>query len=604
MKQDEQTTNLCGGFTNFVHKTLTSRNLPIWVALLAILLTLPSLKVGLLLDDYHHKLLISGSDSFAKFLNHPLDMFRFMTDPEQIRELMDFGILPWWTDPQIKGAFWRPIASLTHWLDYSLFPETTSLMHAQSILWFGALVAAVALLYRRLMGATLIAGLAALIFAIDDAHGTPVGFLANRNAILATLFGVLTLLAHDKWRRDNWRPGTIAAPLLLILSLLSAEAGISTCAFLAAYAFFLDEGTILQRCKSLIPYAIVVIIWRITWTKLGYGIANTGMYVDPLTNPLRFLHALKIRSPILLLGQLGFPPSDTYLMLFPHQRRFLWKIAIIFLATFIVLLWPLLRRDKVVRFWLAAVLLSVIPICATVPCDRLLTFTSIAAAGLLAQFLNLTFTQNTPRPKNILWRTVAVTLSLLLILIHFVIAPLLLSLRARYPMGPPAFSEKMVINTPLDSAVKDQDLIVINPPVTLLALYSTIIWETNGQPVPRHTRILTSSNNQPVTVYRPDENTLFVRPTWGYMAWFPDRLFRTKKHALALGEKVKLTGMTVEITKLTKDGRPKEAAFKFDVPLEDASLRWLKFKDGDFIPFTPPPIGQTVKLTTKNPFEK
>ena len=55
------------------------------------------------------------------------------------------------------------------------------------------MVGALAALYRRLMGATAAAGLAALFYAIDDAHGPPVAFLANRNAMMATLFGVLAV---------------------------------------------------------------------------------------------------------------------------------------------------------------------------------------------------------------------------------------------------------------------------------------------------------------------------------------------------------------------------------------------------------------------------
>ena len=84
--------------------------------------------------------------------------------------------------------------------------------------------------------------MAALLWAIDDAHGTPVGFLANRSTILATLFGVLTLLAHDRLRRDGWRMGIVIGPLLLVLSLLSKEAGIATVGYLAAYSIFIDNS--------------------------------------------------------------------------------------------------------------------------------------------------------------------------------------------------------------------------------------------------------------------------------------------------------------------------------------------------------------------------
>jgi hypothetical protein len=101
---------------------------------------------------------------------------------------------------------------------------------------------------------------------------------------------------------------------------------------------------------------------------------------------------------------------------------------------------------------------------------------------------------------------------------------------------------------------------------------------------------------QPVRVHRPDERTLAVRPAYGYYAWVLDKLFRTEKHPFCVGDRVELTGMTAEITELTGDGRPAEAAFTFAVPLEDASLQWLQYEDGRFVPFSPPAVGETAVL--------
>ena len=47
---------------------------------------------------------------------------------------------------------------------------------------------------------------------------------------------------------------------------------------------------------------------------------------------------------------------------------------------------------------------------------------------------------------------------------------------------------------------------------------------------------------------------------------------------------------------LAEDGRPAEAEFTFDVPLEDPSLRWLHWKNLEFLPFTPPAVGGTRVL--------
>ncbi len=597
MIQENPTIRLPANFKNILHTALSSRFFPYAIAILAILLTLSSLKAGLYIDDYHHKLLMDGSDSPIRLLDSPIDMFKFFDgDPDRTAEIMDCGFFPWWTYEGIKGAFWRPLASITHWLDYILWPDSPLLMHIQSVLWYGALVTAVAFLYRRFISITWIAGLAALLYAIDDAHGMPVGFLANRNAVMATLFGVLTIIVHDKWRRGNLRTGLVVGPALLVASLLSAEAGIATCAYLFAHALFIDRGTWRQRFAAMIPYVMVVLIWRFLWTHMGYGIEGIGVYIDPLSEPLTYINAVKNRAPFLLLGQWAMPPSGLSMMLHPKYLIWIWRSALFFLVLLIVVLIPLLWHKRSARFWAMGMILSVLPVCATFPSDRLLLFVGIGAMGLVAQFICIVFSKTEERPKFKLWRIPAFVLAVIFILIHLIIAPLALPVRAAYPMMPKKFFDKLMITEALDESVKSQDLVVVNPPIAFVFMLSPLGWEVNNQPMPRHLRVLTSSLLQPVEIHRTDVNTLIVRPSYGYYAFVFDALFRNKQHPFSVGDRVELTDMTVEITELTGDGRTAEAAFIFSVPLEDPSLRWLQYKDGAFVPFTPPAIGQRVVL--------
>src|SRR4051794_17764132 len=133
-------------------------------------------------------------------------MFRFVRgDPARTGRLIDLGIFPWWTDPGLKAEFLQALTVLTHRLDYALWPDSPALMHAHSLLWLGAAVAAASAFYRRMLGATWAAGIAALLFAADDARGATVGWLANRNVLVAATFGVLALIAHDRRRRDGSR---------------------------------------------------------------------------------------------------------------------------------------------------------------------------------------------------------------------------------------------------------------------------------------------------------------------------------------------------------------------------------------------------------------
>ena len=59
---------------------------------------------------------------------------------------------------------------------------------------------------------------------------------------------------------------------------------------------------------------------------------------------------------------------------------------------------------------------------------------------------------------------------------------------------------------------------------------------------------------------------------------------------------IDLGGIRVEIVKVTGDGRPLEVAFHFDRELEDSSFRWIRWQDGIYVPFKPPPVGETIIL--------
>ena len=134
-----------------VHRVLRARRLPITLGALSILLALPSLWAGWVMDDHFHRMKLTRADRLPEVFDASWDMFRFMDgDVERTVRMMDFGSLPWWTYPKIVAQFWRPVTTLTHRIDYQLWPESPVLMHAQSLLWFGALTFAVTVLYRRL----------------------------------------------------------------------------------------------------------------------------------------------------------------------------------------------------------------------------------------------------------------------------------------------------------------------------------------------------------------------------------------------------------------------------------------------------------------------
>ncbi|MCB9570072.1 MAG: hypothetical protein H6710_23095 [Myxococcales bacterium] len=125
------------------------------------------------------------------------------------------GLLPWWTADEVRVVFFRPLAVADHLIDAALWPRSPALMHLHSLLLFALLCALVLRLHRRLAGGrprgALVALIAALSFTVDSTHGAPVAWIAQRNALLAAIFAVACLLAHDRWRRGDARAGPLAA---------------------------------------------------------------------------------------------------------------------------------------------------------------------------------------------------------------------------------------------------------------------------------------------------------------------------------------------------------------------------------------------------------
>jgi hypothetical protein len=513
--------------------------------------------------------------------------------------MIDLGVMPWWTMPKIKGSFWRPVTVATHWLDYRLWPEQPALMHAQSLLWFAATVFVAACLYRRVMTVAWVAGLAALLYAVDDAHATPVAWLANRNIVIATFFGLCSLLAHDRWRRRGGALAGLAGPLLLAASLLATEAGLSTVAYLAAYAIFLDRGSRRQQLASLLPYAFTVVAWRIVWMWLGHGGLHVGYYVDPLREPIRFVLAVVERVPILLLAQWASLPADLSLFLGGWGLWVFWLIAAAVTVMVGLLLRPLLRQSRPARFWAAGMLMSLLPICATFPFDRLLFFVGLGAMGLLAEFLANVFgrisagnNQSAISPRR--WRMV-VAGATFLVVIHLVIAPPAMLLRCRYPLGPNSLHPEHLYGVSLDPAIEGQDLCLISAPVPPFSGYMLVTRSLSGQPVPRHLRML-SPMSGPLTVTRFDSRTLVFRPTRGWGDKLLGRLLRSEADPMTTGQIIRLSGLTIEVSEVSSEGMPVEAIFRFTVPLEDNSLKWLHWSNGMLRPWTPPAVGQTIHI--------
>lgn len=566
-------------------------------ALLGAILALPTLGIGWALDDHYHRLLllgVPGSERLAR--SYPTLYSIANGNPTENLWLAEQGIAPWWILRDLKVAFWRPLSELTHRLDYALWPDQAFLMHAQNAFWFCATLLSVGSLYRAATDRAAVAGLATLLFAVDHTHALPVGWIANRNALVGLCLGAIALTFFVKWRRAP-RPHSLAlASLAFAGSLLSSEASLAVLAYAAAYALCVDRAPARARALSLAPFVVIVVIWRVVYRGLGFGAHGSGLYIDPLMDPLYFFVAVGERLPVLILGQFALPPAEAYYFAPPPLPQALWVGGWLVALGVFGALGPLLIRDRQVRFWALGTLLALIPACSTYANNRLLTFVSIGAMALLAALgaeLARTIAQATRlRLGELLVRAFALGL----LGVHLVAAPILLVLFSRLPLAlAQTVDQRAVDSAVAGTEVTHHDLMIVSAPdISFVNQIRFVQWVHRG-PQPRRLRAL-SLGPVALAVTRTDPRTLDVTFDGGLLSWPLSELYRDARLTLPVGHRVVLDGMEVTVTGLTDRGLPQSARFRFERPLDSSDFKWVTWKEDRYVPFAVPEIGATVSV--------
>jgi hypothetical protein len=556
---------------------------PLAIGGLALLLCAPSLAVGLVADDYIHGLVLRGSGALPAYAHGWTRLFDFAS-PAQNPALFADGVLAWWSDPQFKLSFFRPLSALTHALDYALWPDAPWLMHAHNLLYFALALGAVYALYARVLTPGWAAALALALYAFDNNRAVAIAWIANRNALLACALSsyavVLHLRAQDGARRARW-----ASPLCFGAGLLAGEGALGAAAYLIAAECFLARDAPRARVLRLLPSALVALACLGTARALGHGVAHSGEYLDPLRDGGAFVSALPGRALALLGSQLGFFAAEwwnAYDLLLPGLRGVFVIVTLGCLAFWALLFAPLLRARAEARFFAAGALLALLPAAATFPNGRVLGWVSIGLMGLTAQFV-------ASGPL----RGVARFGAGLALLQHLWLAPLTLPGSCWMVQQVGQLLERSQASLPLTAALAERRVVFLNPPQDPSVLFIPAMRALRAEPRPRWQRWLATGMSA-LSIARPGPNTLEIEPTDGFVREQTERVVRARPFALA--QRIELPGLRVEVLSLTRDGRPKRARFEFERALEDPSYLWLIWREQGFEPFQPPQLGAAISL--------
>src|SRR5215469_13689174 len=567
---------------------LAHPRMPIAVAILATITMMPALTGGWQMDDYFQRVTLLGYGD-----TRPIQVFEPYLDRAHNLSQMEFGSMPWWGSPDMHQAFLRYTSVLTMMLDYRLWPNHPALMHLHSLLWLFAAVLAAALLYREVLGATWIAGLAALMYALDGAHAVPAEYLANRNALIACCFGFLSLLTFVRWRkhgrpRDQW-----LSVLMLALSLSAYEMGVATAAYLFSYALIVDRDRIRERLVRLIPHGAMLGAWALVYKLGNFGSHGSGFYLDPLHNPIDFASLFCRRAAFLLMGQWTPVPAEMSMAYAPGSSAALHLTIFAFaiVALLVLLFIPVVLRDRIARFWALGALLSLLPIAAVGPENRVLGFVGLGSMALLAQLTEFVLARSSVAMPRV-WKGFAWAATLVLLLNHVMAAPFLGLARIAYQANVNSRLDRAMASVPHDPQLASQDLVLINPADQVYLVGE--IWAVKrlaNSPMPRHIRELSAGGTLEVTRVGP--RSLQVRFPAGFFSNDFSRYLRNPNERFSAGQHFELPGLSVTAQSIDEHGDPAEVLYEFPVPLEDSSLRWIRWHDGVYLPWTLPSVGQT-----------
>lgn len=560
-----------------------------WVVLLlGVGLCLPALGMGFIVDDWFQRAVLMGMPGTSDPGTPTWQaLFTFMPGTEHNHRIIDLGVMPWWAAPDVRAAFFRPLSSFTHQLDFLLWRDAAALQHAHSLVWWGLGLGLVWGLYRKLLPSPAVAALAALFFAVDDAHAMVVGWIANRNALVCLVFGALAIRWHVLGRR-GW------AFLAAAAGLCSGEAAVGAFAYLFAWEVCEQPDSWRRRLARLAPYGALLLGLRAVYAALGLGASGSGLYIDPGRTPVAFLFALVERWPLLAVAQLTNAPIDPWLFGSRPVQLGLSALAAIVAALLGRALWTHLRGAPRAGFLALGATLSAIPLCAAFPTDRLLVWPGLGAFGLLATLVHQAGgLSGEGRPRLVsamLW-------------LHLPLAALALPLRV---LMVPVFGDVFTsgaIELSRSPRLSEQTLVFVNGMELTVAYTSLVRGGANvvraerGEallPVPRGVVQLTGLLSGS-TITRLDANTLEIVPDDGFLATPMDRMFWHPDHPYVAGQTVIVPAMEVTVVEV-RDGRPARARMRFRDDLDGSAHHFVAVQDGGWIAWEVPAVGQTTRL--------
>lgn len=591
------------------------------IAVVCGVLYIPGLDAGFLADDLFQISMLEkrmGSYSVAHlYAFAPGDA---ATNAAHVQR----GSLPWWTHPQFRFVMVRPLSSLLLSLDHFVFPRQAFAHHVHSAVWFSAVLGTGYVLLRRLLGPW-IAAVAIASFAVDETMTWMVAWLANRCALVCTVFAFTALWVHIRAARDPKAfrgRGSMLELLLWIGAFAGGEYAVGGVAYLGAFMLLGDTRSRKTRIVSMWPAAVALLAFVTAYIVLGGGVYGGTTYVDPFRETGQFFRVMGHRVPRMAgevwsnwageserfwlryaesgLSEKVMPPGikDLGVQAYRHAA-----FAIATTLGWVVPLWWLARRHwtqderRSVRWLVLGSCFALLPISAIPPATRALMLPNFGVAAFVGASLVATV-RAWRAGDSALRRGVLTALALLVGWLHFVrefgytrehLDAILGAQRAYAQFyRNEAFAE-------LD--LRGKHVVVIATPGLVTGIHGVSMMHVLGMQAPQTWHVL-GIGPRPYTLRRVGKRKLELSSVGGAMHHTPQEiLFRNPYDALKKGDQVEAGLFKAKVLNDRNGSGPGSVLFEFLWSLDDPRIVVVEVGPTGLRPFALPPVGKLVPVS-------
>jgi hypothetical protein len=566
---------------------------------LPLLVALASLRLGFVTDDYGFRAQLHSKSPFAP---KAYDLFRFATGAGPWHDrAVEAGALPWWSAPDLKIHFLRPMTSLLFALDDALFGDHAILYHLHSIAWFVALLFAARSLFRRLLPSDGVP-IALVVFGLAHANVAGYAWPSARHVVVGATLGIAAVAAHlgaqDVSPPSEGRRWPVTAVALLVLGLLASETALGAVVlWIALDLVGVADGETsapwqrrISRCApALVSAGLYLGVYRLA----GGGAHSSGGYHDPFGEPLAFLGVAIARVPELLGDGLASVPVETA-MLWPMARCI--TIGLVATALVVVAIVQVRKRaSPSERRALLAVMIAVVPMLVLgatgFPSSRVLVVPNVAFAILVAVVVRIALLA----PRNTgEGSTLAIVVAWAVVFAHLVLSPLS-SLRDVRKMAERARATERNADVIATESGASRRVVIVAASDPYVFLYPHGVLAEREPATPRCWSVLSAARSGH-TIRRVDDTTLaLVADDRPLLDGTFDSLFRASDRPFAVGDSFRQCGLTIRVTE-ERGGLPVAVEVTFERSVDAVAASLFVFRDHALVPFVPPAVGESTTL--------